>query len=205
MVLGLGVTGLTSYLTFITGLGKIIIGNQLLFYGIIIAEFILIIALVGAIRKLSGIAVSLMFLFYSFLTGLTLTVIFYAFTSSSIATAFFVTAATFGAAAFYGYTTKKDLSGIGGIAFMALIGIIIGMVVNFFLNNPVIDWIVTIGTVIVFTIFTAYDNQKIKKLNKLGNEGTDEDKKEAVMGALNLYLDFINLFLAFLRLFGGRK
>jgi hypothetical protein len=118
---------------------------------------------------------------------------------------FLVTAGTFGAMSFYGYTTKRDLTAMGSFLFMGLIGIIIASLVNFFLQSPMVYWLVTYAGVLIFVGLTAYDTQKIKEMNILGNEGTEEDTKEAVRGALTLYLDFINLFLMLLRVMGNRR
>jgi FtsH-binding integral membrane protein len=116
-----------------------------------------------------------------------------------------VTAGTFAAMSVYGYTTKKDLTSWGSFLFMGLIGIIIASLVNMFLQNEAMHWIITYAGVLIFVGLTAYDTQKIKNMNILGNEGTDEDTKEAVIGALTLYLDFINLFLMLLRIMGDRR
>jgi hypothetical protein len=132
-------------------------------------------------------------------------VIFLAYTASSITTAFVVTAGMFGAMSLYGATTKKDLSSWGSFLFMGLIGIIIASLVNFFLQSSMIYWITTFAGVLIFTGLTAYDTQSILRMNILGNEGTEEDTKEAISGALRLYLDFINLFLMMLRLVGTRR
>ena len=142
---------------------------------------------------------------YAALNGLTLSAVFIIFTSESIATTFFITAATFAIMSFYGYYTKKDLTTIGNLAFMGLIGLIIASVVNIFFHNEIVYWITTYAGILIFVTLIAYDTQKIKKMNVIGNEGTEEDKKEAIIGALILYLDFINLFLYLLRLFGRRK
>jgi FtsH-binding integral membrane protein len=116
-----------------------------------------------------------------------------------------VTSGTFGVMSVYGYTTKRDLTSMGNLLGMGLVGLIIASVVNIFLNSSVLYWITTYIGIFIFVGLIAYDTQKIKEMNVIGNEGTDEDKKEAIMGALTLYLDFINLFLYMLRLFGNRK
>ncbi|MCM5662071.1 Bax inhibitor-1/YccA family protein [Galbibacter mesophilus] len=184
---------------------NVIFSNRFYFYGLLILEFAAVAYLSAAINKLSAKAAIGLFLGYSALNGLTFSVIFLAFTASSIATTFYITAGTFGAMSLYGYYTKTDLTSIGNIAFMALIGLIIASVVNFFFQNEMLYWIVTYAGVLIFVALTAYDTQKIKRLNIIGNEGTEEDQKEALMGALTLYLDFINLFLFLLRIFGRRK
>ena len=115
---------------------------------------------------------------------------------------FLITGGTFAAMSIYGYFTKQDLTRAGNLLIMALIGLIIASVVNIFFRNPIMYWIITYAGILIFVGLTAYDTQKIKQMNIIGNEGTEEDHKEAIMGALTLYLDFINLFLYLLRLFG---
>jgi FtsH-binding integral membrane protein len=156
-------------------------------------------------QRMSAAAATGWFLFYAFLNGLTLSVIFVIYTAASIAGTFFVTAATFGAMSLYGYYTKRDLTKLGSLLMMALIGLILASVVNWFFNNPVLYWITTYAGILIFVGLVAYDTQKIKNMNIIGNEGTEEDHKEAIMGSLALYLDFINLFLYMLRLLGDRK
>jgi len=139
------------------------------------------------------------------LNGVTLSAIFIVFTEESLASTFYVTTGTFGVMSIYGYSTKSDLTRLGNLLFMGLIGLIISSVVNLFFHNELLYWITTYVGVLLFVGLTAYDTQKIKKMNIIGNEGTEEDKKEAIMGALTLYLDFINLFLYLLRIFGKKK
>jgi FtsH-binding integral membrane protein len=131
--------------------------------------------------------------------------VFLVFTTESIASTFFITAGTFGVMSFYGYTTKSDLSKWGNLLFMGLIGLIIASIANLLMKSTLIYWVTTYIGVLIFVGLTAYDTQKIKNSNVIGNEGTDEDSKEAIMGALTLYLDFINLFLYLLRIFGRKK
>lgn len=183
----------------------IIFGNSLMFYGLLIAEILCVAYLVSAVKKISSQTATLIFMGYAALNGLTLSAVFIIFTSESIATTFFITAGTFAIMSFYGYYTKKDLTTIGNLAFMGLIGLIIASVVNIFFHNEIVYWITTYAGILIFVALIAYDTQKIKKMNVIGNEGTEEDKKEAIIGALILYLDFINLFLYLLRLFGRRK
>lgn len=206
MSAGLAVTALIAWLTVNNGpLLRFIVSNPLVFWGLIIAEFVCVIALSAAVKKMSAEVASYVFIAYAGLNGLTFSVIFLVYTFSSIALTFLITAGTFGAMAFYGSTTKRDLTSVGNIAFMGLIGLILASVANYFFQNPAIYWITSYAGVLIFTALTAYDVQKIKRLNVLGNEGTDEDKKEAIIGALTLYLDFINLFLSLLRIFGRRR
>lgn len=184
---------------------KAIVGNQFVFFGLIIGELILVVYLSRSIAKMSAKTATLIFLGYSALNGLTLSVIFLAFTAESLASTFFITAGTFGIMSAYGYFTKKDLTSIGNFCFMALIGLIIASVVNIFMHSSALYWITTYAGIFIFIGLTAYDTQKIKQMNIIGNEGTEEDRKEAIIGALRLYLDFINLFLMLLRLFGRRR
>ncbi|NOR45806.1 MAG: BAX inhibitor (BI)-1/YccA family protein [Candidatus Delongbacteria bacterium] len=199
------VTALIAY--FVSGsetMMRFMFGNPMIFMGLFIGELFAVGYLAVAIKKMSASTATFVFMLYAALNGLTLSFIFIVYTSAAISNAFFTTAAMFGAMSFYGYTTKKDLTSWGSFLFMGLIGIVIGSVVNIFWASSALYWLVTYIGVIVFTGLTAYDTQKIKQMNIIGNEGTDEDKKEAIMGALRLYLDFINLFLMLLRIFGRR-
>jgi FtsH-binding integral membrane protein len=206
MCLALLATGVTAVFTANSpALVETIFGNRILFFGMLIGEVICVMYLVSVIGTISATAATMMFLMYSVLNGLTLAVIFLVYTADSIALTFFVTAGTFGVMSAYGYFTKSDLTTIGNLAGMALIGLIIASIVNWFLKSEVFYWITTYAGILIFTGLTAYDTQKIKAMNVIGNEGTGDDRKEAIMGALTLYLDFINLFLMLLRLFGRRK
>jgi FtsH-binding integral membrane protein len=168
-------------------------------------EFICVAYLVSAIQNLSSQKSTLIFLAYAALNGLTLSGVFLIYTSESIANTFFITASTFVVMSAYGFFTKRDLTTIGNLAVMALIGLVIATIVNVFLKSDTLHWITTYAGVLIFVTLIAYDTQKIKELNVIGNEGTEEDKKEAISGALTLYLDFINLFLYLLRIFGRKK
>ena len=206
MSMGLFLTAAVAYI--VAGSKSItdfIFGNMLVFFGLIIAEVLLVGHLAVNVKKMSASTAMNTFLGYSALNGLTLSCIFLLYTASSITTTFVVTAGTFGIMSFYGYVTKKDLTSVGNICFMALIGLIIASLVNMFLNNGMMYWIITYAGILIFVGLTAYDTQKIKQLNVIGNSGTEEDVKESISGALILYLDFINLFLMLLRLFGNRK
>ncbi len=200
------VTGLVSMWTASTpALVEIINGNSIIFFGLIIAEFLCVAYLAAAVEKISSQTATIILIGYAALNGLTLSALFLIYTSESIAITFFITAGTFGIMSIYGYYTKKDLTTIGNIAFMAMIGLIIASIVNIFFYNEMLYWITTYAGILIFVTLTAYHTQKIKKMNIIGNEGTEEDKKEAIMGALTLYLDFINLFLYLLRIFGRKK
>ena len=159
----------------------------------------------GSIDKISAEKATLLYLAYSMLLGVTLSIIFIIYTSESIASTFMVTALTFGAMSLYGFTTKKDLTSLGSFAFMALIGLIIATVVNMFLQSSMLNYIIGYAGVLIFVALTAYDTQKIKKMAIRGFNDAEQEKKGAIMGALTLYLDFINLFLFMLRFLGDRK
>lgn len=206
MAVGLAITGVVAYFTAATGLAYSIIGNPL-FYVLIFAELGLVFYLSARIAKIQASTASSLFIGYSVLNGLTLSVIFLAYTSSSIAATFFITAGMFGAMAVYGLVTKRDLSGWGSFLFMGLIGIIIASVVNIFLQSSAVSWVVSMIGVLVFTGLTAYDVQKIKRMGEEGimTQGEEAIRKGSIMGALTLYLDFINLFLMLLRFFGGSR
>lgn len=160
----------------------------------------------GLIHKLSaGVATSL-FMLYSALTGLTLSSILFIYTAESIAATFVVTAGMFGAMSLYGYTTKRDLSGFGNMLFMGLIGIVLASLVNFWLKSEALMWAVTYIGVVIFVGLTAYDTQKLKNIGQqIDLNDASQLRKTAILGALTLYLDFINLFLMLLRIFGNRR
>lgn len=200
------ITGLVALFTVSTpSLINVIFGNNILFFGLIIGEIGLVVYISRSIGKMSAQTATFAFIGYSVLNGLTLSVIFLIYTATSIASTFFITAGTFGIMSIYGYFTKRDLTSIGGLLTMALIGVIIAMVVNMFLNSDSLSFIISIIGVLVFVGLTAYDTQKIKKMSGTIEDGTEMATKAAIMGALALYLDFINLFLFFLRLMGNRR
>ena len=207
MTLALAVTGLTSlYVASSPGLVQSIFASRGTFWLLVIAELALVFILSARIMKMSFSTAGIMFALYSVLNGVTMSFIFIAYTSTSIATAFFVTAGMFAAMSFIGFVTKKDLSSFGSFFTMALIGLIIASVVNIFLNSSVMYWIITYVGVLLFVGLTAYDTQKLKQmLIEYGDEVNDSTQKLALIGSLSLYLDFINLFLYILRLFGNNK
>lgn len=206
MSVALAITGaMAMYTATSESLLSFVFGSKITFFGLIILELVLVGFLSARIRRMNATTATAIFVGYSLLNGLTLSSIFLLYTSSSIASTFFITAGTFAVFALVGYTTKTDLTRLGSLLFMAVIGIIIASVVNMFLGSSQLDYIISFVGVLVFTGLVAYDTQKIKEMNIIGNEGTDEDRKEAIMGALTLYLDFINLFIFLLRLFGDRK
>ena len=197
MALALAVTGLTAYYcAYNTSLVYAIASNSILFWGLMIAEFVAVVYLTARIERMSFSTAGLIFLLYSVLNGVTFSVIFLAYTMQSIASTFFITAGTFGAMSLIGYFTKKDLSGFGRFLMMSLIGLLIATVVNLFLH----------AGVLIFSGLTVYDTQKIKNMFLMhGAEMNESTMKLALMGSLTLYLDFINLFLYLLRIFGDRK
>lgn len=207
MTLALIITGFVSmYVSQSYQLISFILGNRLAFWGMLIGELALVWYLSARISRISFTKATAMFIIYSILNGATLASIFLIYTMSSIASTFFVTAGTFGVMALYGYVTKTDLTRIGNICLMALIGLIIATVVSLFWNNSMLEMIISYIGVILFVGLTAYDSQKIKRLLMDKDiEVTEETQKIALLGALTLYLDFINLFLYLLRLLGDRK
>jgi hypothetical protein len=206
MTVGLGLTAIVALYTVSSpALMQMIFGNKLVFYGLVIGQVGLVIALSAAINRLSATAATLMFCVYAALSGLTFASIFVVYTQSSIASTFFVTAGTFGAMSLYGLLTKKDLSSWGSFLFMGLIGVVIASIVNIFLESSAMTWVISCAGVLVFTGLTAYDTQSLKVLAQNGFAHGEERKKVAIIGALKLYLDFINLFLMLLRLLGGSR
>ena len=205
MALALLVTGLTAFAAATSeAVIEAVIINRLVFWALIIGEFALVWYLSARIFAMSAERAKLLFFVYSVINGLTLSVIFLVYTSSSIASTFFITAGTFAAMSAYGYYTKKDLTSLGKILMMALVGIIIASVVNIFVGSSGMDLIISYIGVLVFVGLIAYDTQKIKGIYA-GEHGTEEETKLSILGALTLYLDFINLFLFLLRIFGGRR
>lgn len=177
-----------------------LIKNPNAIYGIIIAELVLVIILAARVDKMSYTAAVLTFLAYAALSGLTFSTIFLAYTGASIFKVFLVTSLMYGATSLYGYTTSRNLSGMGSFLLMSLVGIIIGSVVNIWLGSPMIEWVVTFGGIVVFAGLAAYDHQKLKVYALSGGP-----ESLAIRGALHLYLDFINLFLMLLRVMGNRR
>ncbi|MBC8317019.1 MAG: Bax inhibitor-1/YccA family protein [Desulfobulbaceae bacterium] len=207
MAIGLGITGVVAFVVANTPAAlEIFIMNPLMRWGIILGELGLVFYLSSRIQKLSPQVATGLFLLYSALNGITLSVILLIYTATSVTTTFFVTAGMFGAMAIYGLVTKKDLSGLGSFMFMGLIGMIIASVVNIFLQSSMMSWVVSAVGVLVFTGLTAYDVQKITQIGASGimEEGEAAIRKGAILGALALYLDFINLFISLLHFMGNR-
>ena len=226
MVIGLAMTGLFAIGTFmlttsgdpvVTSRGVLQVGETLYLTSLGVAlydsalQWVVMLAPLGLvfflsfrIQKMSVSAAQTTFWIFASLLGVSLSSIFIVYDLGSISQVFFITAATFGAMSLWGYTTKRDLTGMGSFLFMGLIGIIIAMIVNVFLQSSAMEFIISIIGVLIFTGLTAYDTQKIKEMYYANDDGTVAGRK-AIMGALSLYLDFINLFLMLLRLFGNRN
>jgi FtsH-binding integral membrane protein len=215
MAAGVALTGLVAWFTFsaavtdvggamqLTPFGHVIFQSPLMWV-LVLAPLGLVFALSFGINRLSATTALVLFFVYAGLLGLSLASIFLVYTGESITRVFFISAATFGAMSLWGYTTQRDLTGMGSFMFMGLIGIIIASLVNIFLKSSGLDWAISVIGVLVFVGLTAYDTQRIKEMYSALDDGTIAGRK-AVMGALSLYLDFINLFLMLLRLFGDRR
>lgn len=184
---------------------ELLLTNQWVVLGFFIAQLALVIVLSVAITRLSYSMAVVIFILYSVLMGVTLSTILLVYTQSSVYTTFFVTSAMFAVLALYGYITKADLTALGSYTLMGLVGLIIGFIVNMFLGNSMLDYILTIAGVVIFSILTAYDVQKLKRLSEILHDQHEMTNKIAILGALTLYLDFINLFLMLLRLMGRRN
>ena len=207
MTLALVITGVTAYgVANSPGVISAIYSNQAVMWGLIIAELALVIGISAAINKLSLTTATLLFVLYSAVNGVVLSSIFLIYTASSIASVFFITAGTFAVMAFIGYTTKTDLTSLGKILLMALIGLIIASLVNvFFVKSTGFDLIISYVGVLIFVGLTAYDSQKIKQMLLMAPDAGEGAQKLALLGALSLYLDFINLFIYLLRILGKRE
>ncbi|HTZ01830.1 MAG TPA: Bax inhibitor-1/YccA family protein [Xanthobacteraceae bacterium] len=215
MAAGVALTGVVAWLTFSAAVTDVGGALQLTQFGHLIFQsplmWVLVLAPLGMvffmsyrINRLSASAALTMFFVYAGMLGLSLASIFLVYTGDSITRVFFISAATFGAMSLYGYTTQRDLTGVGSFMFMGLIGIVVAMLVNVFLRSSGLDWAISVIGVLIFVGLTAYDTQRIKEMYSPMDDGTIAGRK-AVMGALSLYLDFINLFLMLLRLFGDRR
>ena len=200
---GLALTGVVAYYAFSTGF-YLAIARTPLIWLVMLAPLGMVMFLSFRIEKMSLVTAQTTYWIYAAVMGLSLAGIFMMYTGQSIARVFFISAGTFGAMSLYGYTTKTDLTRWGSFLFMGLIGVVIASVVNIFLKSSAVQFAVSVIGVLVFVGLTAYDTQKIKELYVYAEAGDTQGKK-VVMGALRLYLDFINLFLMLLRLFGGRR
>lgn len=205
MTAALAITAIVAMVTTVVApLRNMVFGTPFVFYGLLIAEVALVWGVSASINRISASTATALFVLYSAINGLTMSFIFILYTATSIYSTFFVTAGTFGAMCAYGIVTRRDLTSLGSICFMLLIGLILASIVNIFWANSSLYWIITYGGVIIFVGLTAYDAQKIKLM--AANAMTPElAQKVAIMGALALYLDFINLFLYLLRILGRRR
>ena len=215
MAAGVALTGLVAWLTFSAAVVQTGAGLQLTAFGqavfqgplmwvLVLAPLGLVFAISFGINRMQPATALMLFFVYAGLLGLSLASIFLIYTGTSITRVFFISAATFGALSLWGYTTKRDLSGVGSFMYMGLIGIIIASLVNIFLRSTGLDWAISVIGVVVFAGLTGWDTQRIKEMYDPMDDGTIGGRK-AVMGALSLYLDFINLFLMLLRLMGDRR
>lgn len=202
MTLGLATTGVIAMLVSRSPAAlELILGNRMVFWGLMLAQLGLVVAFGPVARRASTPAVAAMFFAYAALTGVTFSTLFLVYTSSSIASVFFITAGSFAGLSAVGFFTKRDLSAVGRFAIFALIGLVITMVVNMFLASSGLAWLISIAGVVVFAVLTAYDTQKLKMLFASG----EAHANLPLVGALVLYLDFVNMFLFLLQLFGGRR
>lgn len=206
MAFALGITAMVAwYVVSTPHLIEQILFNNLLFFGMIIGELILVAVLVRRVNQLSAFMATFIFFVYAMLNGFTLSILFLAYTAASIASTFVITAGTFGALSLYGFVTKRDLSSVGNLCGMALIGLVIASLVNLFFSNDLLYWITTYAGILIFVGLTAYDTQKIKQIHAEAFADGEQERKVSILGALTLYLDFINLFIYLLRLFGKRR
>ena len=208
MAIGLALTGLVAfYVSNTPALLRLILGNQILFFGLIIAELALVFIISARVHRMQASTATALFVLYSVLNGATLSFIFILYTRTSIASTFFVCAATFIACSIYGWTTKRDLTSMGGFMMMGLIGIVIASLVNLFIRSSAMHMIISYIGVLVFIGLTAYDTQHLKTMAVTQPADIDAGavRKGAILGALKLYLDFINLFIMLLRILGNRE
>ena len=206
MALALVITGVTAYgVANSPAILQMIVTNKILFFGLLIGELALVWGVSAMIDRLSLTTATLLFVLYFVINGVTLSFIFLAYTYESVTSVFFITAGTFAAMALFGYFTKTDLSSIGRILFMALIGLIIATIVNIFVKSSGLGMILNYVGVLIFVGLTAWDTQKIKQMLATAEDTGETAQKVALMGALSLYLDFINLFLYLLRIFGSSR
>ncbi|CRL59621.1 Bax inhibitor-1/YccA family protein [Proteus penneri] len=207
MTVGLLLTAFVAlYVASSEALLSMIFSSKIVFFGLIIAQLGLVFVLSGMVHKMSGAMATSLFMLYSVLTGVTISSVLLVYTASSIASTFFICAAMFGALSIYGYTTKRSLTGMGSFLFMGLIGIIIASIVNIFMQSSMMSMVISYAGVLIFAGLTAYDTQKLKDMgNKINQEDKENMRRYSIMGALTLYLDFINLFLMLLRILGDRR
>jgi hypothetical protein len=202
MTLGLATTGVVALgIAHSQAALEVLLGHPILFYALLFGQLGLVFALSSMATRVSTPIAALMFFAYAALTGVTFSTLFLVYTASSVAGTFFVTAGTFAALSFFGTVTKRDLSAVGRFGFFALVGIVLASIVNMFLHNSGLEWIITCGGVLLFAGLTAYDTQRLKVMFQ--QSGTSANLP--LVGALTLYLDFINMFLFLLRILGGRR
>lgn len=206
MGFGLMLTAVVSFFVVMTpAVMEFIFKTPGVFMGLIVAEFGMVLAFTFLAKRVSAQVAALLFVTYAAMNGLTLSVVFLAYTATSVASTFAITAGMFGTMAIYGAVTKRDLTSMGSFAVMGLFGIIIASVVNLFLKNGAASWLIGFCGVIVFTLLTAYDTQRVKNMGMAFATDSEQSRKASISMALSLYLDFINLFLSLLRIMGRRR
>jgi uncharacterized protein len=206
MAAALAITGLTAWwVASNENMMQFFIANRGILFFMFIGQILLVGSLAGWINKMSSQTATIIFVVYSILTGITFSSLFFVYTTGSLATTFLITGGMFAVMSIYGWTTGNDLTKFGSILFMLLIGLILASIINIFLGSTMLYWIATYVGIFIFTGLIAYDTQKLKNMGAYVQEGTEEHRKGAIMGALSLYLDFINLFLMLLRIFGSRR
>lgn len=206
MTFALLITGAVAYLVASSPvMAGTIVTNKVLFFGLMITEVLLVVCISAVLDRLTLTQATLLFIIYAAINGITMSVLLLAYTETSIATVFLITAGTFGIMSLWGYTTATDLSSLGKLLWMALIGLILATIVNLFLHSGTLMLILSYIGVIVFVGLTAYDTQKIKMMLSEAQEESEDYQKLSLLGALSLYLDFINLFIYLLRILGSRK
>ena len=204
MFMAMVITTLSAYMVLsVPALASFIFTNTWVYWGLLIGEIVMVIALSASINKLSNAGATALFYLYSILNGATLSCIMLVYTQASIVLTFAITAGVFGTMAIYGYVTKSDLSKFGSFMTMALFGLIICIVVNMFMHSSTMEWIISFAGVVIFIGLTAWDVQKIMRMAAMSD--ASNEGKVATLGALSLYLDFINLFLYLLRFFGSSR
>ena len=208
MSIGLGLTGVVAYLVASSPtLTSIFFGNQVIFWIAALAPLGIVFYMGARIQNMSAATAQSVFWIYAALNGISLASIFMMYTGASIAKVFFITSGTFAAMSLYGYTTKKDLTGFGSFLFMGVIGLVLASVVNIFFASPGLSFVISVAGVLIFVGLTAYDTQKLKSiyLSGIENHGTEAVSKTSILGALSLYLDFLNMFIFLLRFMGDRR
>ena len=206
MTLGLFVTAAAALMTLVTpGVLTAIVTNRLLFYGLIIGELVVVIGLSAGVSRMNPLVAGWLFVGYAALNGVTLSIIMLVYTTSSIAVTFGIAACTFGIMTLWGYTTHRDLTRLGNLLIMALFGLILASVFNLFFSNTAVYWITTYVGILIFIGLIAYDTQKLKNMSLVVSANGEAAQKASIVGALALYLDFVNLFLMLLRIFGRRR